>query len=190
MTYAFAKPGRKRSTNRDPLDRYETPEWATEALLERVSFRGRVLEPAAGTGRIARVLRARGLPVDTADVQRGNRDFLRRTATAVNVITNPPIKGGLDEAFVRHAVERVALDKVAMLLLSRFFWSEGRRLWHEAHPCSDVVFVTSRIIFELPGGKPIKGQFFDFAWFVWDAGNLRRGLRPAGTRHHFVGRPR
>lgn len=188
MTHMFADGTRPRKTKRDALDRYETPEWVTLALLSKVTFVGPILEPAAGTGRMVRILNEQhGFPVASSDISRG-RDFLKRRARATNIVTNPPIRNGLDEAFVRHAVE-LADGKVAMLLLSRFFWSNGRREWHEAHPCCDVVFITDRIIFQLPNGKPIAGQFFDFAWYVWDVGKIRQGLLPVGVRHHFVGRP-
>lgn len=168
MPHAFAKVGKKRSTRREKHDAYETPYETTEALLRHVRFDGRILEPAAGTGKIARVLRRHGYAVDTADVQRG-RDFLKRRAACDNVVTNPPYHDDMPERFVRHALSLVGpRGQVAMLLKPGFLWSTGRSAWLAANPPKLLIVVANRIKFTHPNGRPIKGQFFDHWWLVWD----------------------
>lgn len=166
MPHAFAKVGKTRSTKREPFDQYETPETVTEALLRHVLFNGRILEPAAGSGKIARVLQAYGYKVDTADVQRG-RDFLKRTKPCENIVTNPPYGGRLPEEFVRRALA-LATGKVAMLLKHGFLWSSGRREFLTAYPPTTIIIISNRIRFTHPNGKKIKGQFFDHWWLVWE----------------------
>lgn len=158
----------QRPTNRQPLDAYETPAYVTQALMNRVGFTGPILEPAAGTGRIARVLRLHGYKVETDDIRRGPKhDFLMRAEPCTNVVTNPPYAGRLPFQFVEHALH-LASGKVAMLLKHGFFWSQGRRDWLNKHRPSDVIFMSQRILFLLPDGRPIKGQFFDHMWVVWE----------------------
>lgn len=180
MTHAFAKPGRKLSTTRDILDRYETPEYVAEELVKRIAFEGRVLEPAAGTGRLARVLRAAGNVVDTGDITRG-RDFLKWNYGAVdNVVTNPPYSWDFPEQFVRKSIA-ISRRKVVMLLKPGFLWGNGRAPFLDEHNPTDIIILSERIIFIHADGKKIKGQFFDHAWFVWDA------TRPKGpTQLHYA----
>lgn len=64
---------RKSGYERRRLDNYETPPWATEALVsalkaERLLPRGPVWEPCAGSGKMVRALRAGGLEVIASDV--------------------------------------------------------------------------------------------------------------------------
>lgn len=166
MPHAFAKVGKTRSTKREPFDQYETPEGVTEALLRHVRFSSRIVEPAAGSGKIARVLRSRGYRVETSDIQRGNRDFLKRTTPCDNVVTNPPYGGKLPELFVKKALE-LATGRVAMLLKHGFLWSSGRREWLTENPPTTIIIISNRIRFTHPNGKKIKGQFFDHWWLVW-----------------------
>ena len=52
-------------------DCYETPEWVTRALLPHLGNIKSVWEPAAGSGKMARVLEAAGLQVLSTDISAG-----------------------------------------------------------------------------------------------------------------------
>lgn len=175
---------------RDPLDRYETPDYVTEALLGRVSFNGPVLEPAAGTGRIARVLRRAGCSVETADIQRG-RDFLRRTRPVRNVVTNPPYRDNLPFLFVQKAFELTQDGTVAMLLKHGFLWSDDRHDWLTRNKPTQLIVMSDRVRFLEHGGEPIKGQFFDHLWVVWERRRMTRNRAGLSTHRqtvHFASR--
>ena len=71
-------------------DCYETPEWVTRALLPHLGNINSVWEPAAGSGKMARVLEAAGLQVLSTDISAG-QDFLLAGEQSVDaIVTNPP----------------------------------------------------------------------------------------------------
>lgn len=165
----YMKGGRNQDNlapRRDALDRYETPPGVTLALLKHVKFKGSILEPAAGTGRIARVLRAKNYHVETADIQRG-KDFLKRRSPCANVVTNPPYFGQMPFLFAKKALE-ISNGTVAMLVKHGFLWSKGRHRWLVENPPTTLIFCSDRILFLDPDGKQIDGQFFDHVWVVWE----------------------
>lgn len=154
------------------LDDYETPESVTEALRPHIKLRAesKILEPAAGSGRMARVLRTfgKGVKVVTSDIKSG-KDFLKRTAPFDgHCFTNPPYKGGLAEAFARQALS-LCSGKVGMLMQLDFLAGSrrARGLYSECKP-ELIAIVPWRIMFiDASTGNPIDGQFFNNAWVVW-----------------------
>lgn len=171
--YSHGILGAKPSNKRRVLDDYETPPHVTEALLKHVSFPGPILEPCAGTGRIAKVLRAAGYKVQATDIKRG-QDFLARRAMPSrkkwSIVTNPPYKNGLPFEMLQRSLHLAASTggKVAFLVKHGFEWSATRRDFMNQNRWSTRVVMSDRILFLLPNGKPIKGQFFDHLWMVWD----------------------
>jgi hypothetical protein len=160
---------------RDALDRYETPDYVVEALLKHVRFDGRIQEPCAGSGRMARALRRVGYGVDTDDLDRGpEHDFLLRRKPAQNFVTNPPYSGKLPFLIAQRALELVqaydyprgGVGRVALLVKHGFLWGSTRRAWLRKNPPQLQIIMTKRIIF-LENDEPIKGQFFDHMWLVW-----------------------
>ena len=153
---------------RDPVDRYETPDSLTLALARRVKLPHRVREPACGTGRMARVLTALGHDVFATDIVEDGVDFLQDHGRCDAVVTNPPYRDGLAEAFVQHALD-VCDGPVAMLMRLGFLSSQGRhrRLFSVRPPCALIV-VSPRIIFFKADGSRISGQAHDHAWMVWN----------------------
>ena len=154
---------------RDPVDRYETPNSVTEALLRRIDLSGvfEVREPCCGTGRLAHVLRDHGLAVFDTDLVEDGVDFLQDNRPCEAVVTNPPYRDGLAEAFVRHAL-RVTDGPVAMLLRTGFLngTRRARGLFSDAPP-TNVFYVSRRIRFFKADGTRISGQAHDHAWVVW-----------------------
>jgi hypothetical protein len=159
---------------RNDNDAYYTPDWCTESLIGRVSFRGPVWEPAAGKGRMAEVLRAGGYEVAESDLVTHDRpiaalDFLTATTMAENtrsIITNPPYHIGA--AFVAHALTLAlpAGGMVAMLLRHEYDCAKKRRPLFEHQAFAHKLTLTSRPRWmENTGNSPRH----NFAWFVWDA---------------------
>jgi hypothetical protein len=175
---------------RRKLDDYETPEGVTLALINTIAFPegDKVLEPAAGSGRMANVLRTRaGLKVSTADIKRG-ADFLKRQATFPgHIITNPPYKDNLAEKFCRKALT-LADGKVAMLVQSGFVYGDKRAtgLFTDFVP-SHFIHIPERILFINAGtGEPIDSQFYNHLWVVWDERGKRTRVKPGETRAWIV----
>lgn len=107
-------------TGRSEADFYPTPATATTALLEHVSFRGPVWEPATGKGHISEVLIANGHKVIETDLHaekygRGRTaDFLTAMTIPGNcktIITNPPFS-----LFNRFMEQGLRLDPETFIL--------------------------------------------------------------------------
>lgn len=164
----YSNVGKADVGTRDPTDRYETPDPATQCLIERFAWPNRILEPACGTGRMARVLEGNGYEVDAWDLLEHGKDFLTHDYGRVDaVVTNPPYKDGLAEAFVHRALS-ITDGPVAMLLRSGFMSGQNRykRLFGVTPP-SHVLQLSARLLFYYADGSRITGQAHDHAWFVW-----------------------
>jgi hypothetical protein len=69
---------------RKPLDQYETPYWATLALIPHLpEFISKIWEPACGNGKMVEALRQAGFDVVASDVTQGV-DFLGRARRRVS----------------------------------------------------------------------------------------------------------
>jgi hypothetical protein len=163
----------------DGPDFYRTPEWATEALLEKEKFPGVTWECACGDGSISKVLKKHGLVVVSSDLyDRGygmQDDFLVRadgiepgTKIADNVITNPPFN--LAQQFVDRALE-VSERKVAMLLKLQFLEGAKRKEWFKTTPLRTVYVFSKRLTMYPADGEPPKNSGTTcFAWYLWEHG--------------------
>jgi hypothetical protein len=182
--YAGLVRARKPTGKRRRLDDYETPPEVTQALCQVVKFEGPILEPAAGSGRMANALKTwTGQKIATADIKRGD-DFTKRTTRwAGDIVTNPPYRDGLADAFVAKALE-LADGRVAMLMELKFLTGQKRAeaLFYPTPP-SDVIIIPWRIYF-IAGGKPIDSQFYNHCWIVWPPRRLRKSTTK--TRTHFA----
>lgn len=161
---------------RSENDFYPTPEWATQALLDREKFKGSIWEPACGDGAMSKVFLKNGYcSVVSSDlVDRGYeagivRDFLSSKYEANNIITNPPYALALD--FVLHAKE-CATHKIAMFLKTVFLESEGRKAMFQdkEFPLRTVYQFSKRVTLYKDGKKMKNSGMIAYAWFVWDRG--------------------
>lgn len=183
-----------RTHRRHSLDWYTEPRWTVDLLLGAETFTGPVLDPACGSGTIVEACRTRGLEAYGSDVANrpfgeGGVDFLLLDAGRANridgpiasIICNPPY--GLAEQFIRRALT-VATDKVAMLLQSKFPYSQRRFALFAEHPPATIYFLSTRPSMP-PGDKLIagtveaKGGKLDYLWMVWDR---QRQVGPTATR--------
>lgn len=167
---------------RKERDLYETPEWVTEALLPHLSRwrRNAVWEPAAGTGKIARVLAKQfdtvfqwdisgeglasgGLVADFLDFEEAPDEFEA-------IITNPPYE--LATEFCERALNLTEPNggAVAMLLRTDFDHARSRaHLFRENPAFSKKVVLMRRIVwFVEDDGKPKASPSFNHAWYIWD----------------------
>lgn len=160
-----------RGAARDPLDRYYTPEWCVDRLLEAVTLpcAGRWLEPAAGGGAIVRacdrILGPRDWTLIDADPGAAggaiHADFLAwepppRARYRV-AITNPPYRHAF--AFARKMHD---LADVSVMLVRLGWLASGERApWLRQH-VPDVYVLPNRPSFT--GGGTDSS---DYAWVVW-----------------------
>ncbi len=147
-------------------DEYFTPQWVTLALVPHLPVKGRVYEPACGSGMMASALIHGGYLVCVSDISTGT-DFLEVPHTdAVAIVTNPPF--GLAEKFIVHALDlmKPQCGMVAMLLRTDYDHAKTRKYLFAEHPAfAKKLVLTKRIVwFERPGAAPS----FNHAWFVWD----------------------
>jgi hypothetical protein len=178
-TSAFDRRGR---------DFYATPNWVTEALLQRFQFRGSIWEPCCGAGAMSTVLAAHGYEVvstDIADCGFGTAgvDFLASRSVrdgCRSIITNPPYgEAAVHEGqarspramlgFLRHALALTATVQGQLALLVRVQWIAGKRVADvmTAAPFATVVVLTRRIRWFDMGERTNAGQHHH-AWVVFD----------------------
>lgn len=161
--------GRKRIKH----DQYETPAWVTDCVIGHLSLRkgSKVVEPAAGSGKMVRALKSHGFKVESSDIQRGNRNFFNRTISAKAIITNPPYK--LATEFIEHALFLTEPEQgiVAMLLRVDYDSGSTRRHLLADHPAFfKKVALTKRIEWfdrKIVKGKKQSGPSENHAWFIW-----------------------
>lgn len=174
----YAEP---RTHKRHDMDFYIEPRWTVEVLLDAEKFNGPVWDPACGSGTIPTAVRDRGLicrASDAADRSFGPvHDFLMNQPfayTPVNsIITNPPY--GLAAQFVERALEH-ADEKVAVLVQSKFPYSQRRYDLFTKHPVARLYFLSSRP--SMPPGEKLlagtvtaKGGKMDYLWIVFEHGH-------------------
>ena len=146
-------------------DCYETPEWVTRALLPHLGNIKSVWEPAAGSGKMARVLEAAGLQVLSTDISAGQDFLLAREQSVDAIVTNPPYISATQ--FIEHALRLMSGGgKVAMLLRTDFDHAKRRRhLFSDCPAFARKIVLTKRIRwFENSTGQPS----FNHAWYIWD----------------------
>ena len=167
----------QRVEEKDSLDDFPTPRWATRALLEHIlqpdEYASRtVLEPACGLGYMAEVLKEYFRSVSASDVYCYGygevRDFLSGSSPVNTfdwVITNPPFKSA--EAFVTRGLQ-VARVGVAVLVRTVFIESVGRynRLFKDT-PCSVFAQFTERVPIVKGRVDPRATTATGYAWLIW-----------------------
>jgi hypothetical protein len=184
-----------RGYRRVERDFYPTPAWVTEALLEHVDLRGRVVwEPAAGQGHIAEPLKASGAArVFCTDVVRrdypldGVHDFTASMPPPIRervdvIVTNPPggLRNRLAERFVEIGLEHIARGGLLALLLPADFDSAARRrqLFDACPWYAGKITLTRRVAWfaRSDGKRPAPKE--NHAWHLWLRTPLRAWAAP------------
>lgn len=166
----------KRMTNKEAVDDFPTPHWATRALLAHVVTPfGTVWEPACGRGYMARALIDEGIDVAATDIlqygspfQQGVADFTKCSITPTRVswmITNPPFKQA--EEFV-HQSFRLGIENVAILVRTQFMEGVGRHknLFSKNRPRIVAQF-TERVPMVQGRLDPNASTATSYCWVVW-----------------------
>lgn len=161
------------------FDKYETPEWATAALLPHIPKDVIIWEPACGSGKMSRVLNADY----TSDIQTGT-DFLDQTHSSAlgidAIITNPPYKKATE--FIERALDFMDdIGFVAMLLRTDFDHAKSRRHLFADHKAYKQKLVLTKRIQWFEDSK--SSPSFNHAWFIWDW----RNKKPPIITYHFEG---
>lgn len=164
------------------FDQYETPEWATKALLPHIPKRVTTIwEPAAGSGKMVRALQYGGHAVRASDIQ-DDIDFLTIKTDGCGdnaIITNPPYSCA--QEFIEHALDLTYEESgfVAMLLRTDFDHAKSRRgIFADHYAFAKKLILTKRIQwFEDSKSSPS----FNHAWFMWDWDNTQ----PPVISYHF-----
>jgi hypothetical protein len=158
------------------LDLNETPPVAIEALLAVEKLPHWLLEPCAGRGAIASVLRCAGHAVVCSDViQRDDfrlhfvADFMALAKAPVNcdaIVTNPPYQ--IATEFTRHALDLV--PRVYLLLRLAFLESKRHTDILERRGLARVRVFRARLPMRHRHNwqGPRASSAIPFAWFVWD----------------------
>jgi len=160
---------RESGYTRIAFDQYETPEWATLALVPHIPARvKRIWEPAAGSFKMVNALvdASEGFSVRGTDIQDGHNFFDESSSSYDAIITNPPY--ALAQEFIQHAL-RLTQPKqgfVAMLLRCDYDHAKSRAklfAWHKGF--AKKLVLTKRIRW-IEGSKG--SPSFNHAWFIWD----------------------
>lgn len=180
MDKVFINNGISRTAEREPNDYYATDPRAMHYLLERERFNQNIWEPACGEGNLSEVLKDYGYNVYSTDlIDRGYQDELLNFLTSNrkfdgDIITNPPFK--YTNEFILKSLDSVDMGgKVALFLKLNYL--SGKRRFNEIYskfPPLRVYVFTGRIPISknnTPDGFGYSGAM-DFAWFVWQKGNI------------------
>src|SRR6185312_10537812 len=102
-------------------------------------------------------------------------DFLGMASPAfqpvASIVSNPPYR--VTQEFIERAL-KIATYKVAMLVQSKFPYSQRRHALFTTHPPARIYFLSDRPSMP-PGDAYLAGEIkavggkMDFMWIVWDA---------------------
>jgi len=159
---------------REKDDFYPTPPEPTRAFLHaelsRLMDFHTVWEPAVGDGAMAREMQAMNLTVFGSDlVDRGANAFLQsfydfKDAEGMAIVTNPPFaECNKDPGWVRHALETLRVEYMALLLPINWLGASGRAALWAKFPPARIYLMRWRIDFTGQGAPPMLN-----GWFVWD----------------------
>lgn len=158
---------------REAQDFYPTPPEPTRAFLraeiDRLRQFHQIWEPAAGDGAMVKEMESMGLSVFASDlVDRGAgaviMDFYEFVAGPLAIVTNGPFdECNRDPGWVRHGLERIGVEYMALLLPLNWFSALARAaLWTE-YPAARVYIMRWRIDWTGQGASPVSN-----CWVVWD----------------------
>lgn len=156
---------------------YVEPQWCDDRLFNVEDFKGLIVDPCCGFGRIPKAAIAAGYKAWGFDIEYrgfGDRrdcvDFLECGGAVENIVCNPPFQ--IMEKFTRHAL-KIARRKVAMIWLWR---RVPAATWLADLPLARVWLLNPRPSMP-PGhvamryakrGEEPTGGTQDFCWLVFD----------------------
>ena len=140
------------SGNREDLDFYQTPSYATKTLIERFDFKTRsILEPMAGNGAIAQVFKDAGYDVSCYDIVKRKypvfvSDYFTVSKHLINesdnfaIVTNPPYE--LANKFLKYTLEKIRPRTCCVFLPIRYLEGQARykEIYSKYKPCKVLVY--------------------------------------------------
>ena len=168
-----------RGTKRIKSDFYATPKDCIQNFLDNYgAINGRVLEPSAGNGNIAEVVKNNGKnTITSVELRSEEVENLRAVSSEVvigdflefktdekfdYIIGNPPYS--LAQEFLEKCFE-IAYEKtrIIMLLRTNFLESKKRYGFWQKHPVNALYVLSKRPSFTGKGTDATS-----YSWFVWD----------------------
>lgn len=174
--------------DREDLDFYQTPSYATKTLIEHFDFKSKFIwEPMAGNGMIAKELTATSYNVYSTDIV--ERDFKLNAVldyfTASSplplvggdfaVVTNPPYN--VANEFLKHTLEVVQPKTCCVFLPTRYLEGISRyEQIYSKHKPSKILAYVRRIgcftLKDIANGKKITdhgvGSAVSYMWLCFD----------------------
>lgn len=178
----------QRREDRDSLDFFPTPPWATRALCSTLLARGNNLgqqtcwEPAAGNGDMVRPLAESFEIVFGSDVH----DWSGGKFATIDflwlydhhpfdwIITNPPFR--LADQFALAAIERARVG-VAMLVRTAFLEGKERFKFFARHRPSLILQFSERVVMQRGKLAPDGSSATAYCWIVWQKRDLSSTTR-------------
>ena len=162
------------STNRRPgvrskHDHYETPRHTLMSLINNHKLEYPILEPCAGYGSVANILRLNG-EVVTNDIDLNmecdyNFDYLQWNPENgfKTILTNPPFN--LAEQIIIKSIQDLTVGgEVIMLLRLDFLGTEKRKQFWRDYPAKQIYALSKRPRFVRQGDSN------EYGWYVWKTG--------------------
>lgn len=181
----------KSNYEREKLDYYPTPPWATQAVIPSLKdyisdlsgTQSYIWECACGEGHMSEVLKRsfRNIKIISSDIinrgypdQTQEIDFLKFQNTGMssgkwNIVTNPPY-GKILNPFIEKALELTKPSKgvVAFLMRNEVDSAKGRAKFFSNHPA----FAEKFVLLKRPRWVEYKegdaSPRHNYSWFIWD----------------------
>ena len=164
---------------REERDFYATDPKALEILFRdgQIELSQNILEPSAGNGHLAVVLKEHGFNVTCRDIVQRDYpldavgDFLETSEMwDGDIVMNPPYKYALEH--IKKALEIIPDGhKVVAFLKLQFLEGKARRVFYETKQLKTVYVASGRLICANNGHfEQFKSSAVCYAWFEWQKG--------------------
>ena len=158
-----------KSKVRSKFDHYDSPRHVIMSLLNNHVIKYPVLEPCAGYGSIANILKLNG-HVATNDIDPDmmcdtNSNFLTLDLNDEyhTIISNPPFN--MAEEIITKSIQDLRVgDEIIMLLKLDFLGTQKRHPFWKTHPAKHIYVLSHRPRFLRSGDR------CEYGWFVWVIG--------------------
>lgn len=164
---------KNRLTKSLPQDKYYTPRWCIELLVNRIDFSKvtTFMEPCAGDGRILEYIPSR-IVKWSCEIDRGI-DYLTHPIEFRDdlIITNPPFSLALQ--FLKKSLK----EAKTVCYLQRLNWlgSQERKDFWNANPPDKIFVLSKRPQFMKEMGLKAGSDSTEYAWFIWDGLGIVKG---------------
>ena len=150
-------------------DHYETPRHTLMSLIDHHNLKYPILEPCAGYGSVANILKSNG-EVTTNDIDLDmecdyNFDYLNwhPENEFKTILTNPPFN--LAEQIIRKSIQDLKIGgEVIMLLRLDFLGTKKRHAFWKEYPAKKIYALSNRPRFLRSGDSN------EYGWYVWEKG--------------------